>query len=103
MNMAGFVFLAAVITCQETATQDLLSDIAPWCFATMQEHTFELGARAAVLSQMDQPAIIPHMAEYEGKRFPYEVKYSNSKSSQTPALNGSCITAYAAGQMMHEP
>jgi hypothetical protein len=38
-----------------------------------QEHTFELGERAAVLYQLDQPAIVPHVAEVEGKKFPYEV------------------------------
>jgi hypothetical protein len=38
------------------------------------EHTFELGDRASVLFQVDQPAIIPHVAEVEGKRFPYEVR-----------------------------
>lgn len=27
-----------------------------------------------MLSQVSQPAIIPHMAEFEGKRFPYEVR-----------------------------
>eukprot|EP00877_Chromochloris_zofingiensis_P003974 jgi/Chrzof1/13578/Cz08g03010.t1 len=41
------------------------------------EHTFQLGERVTVLSQVDKPAIIPHMAEFEGKRFPYEVVFRN--------------------------
>jgi hypothetical protein len=40
----------------------------------VQERAFELGERLAVLSQVNQPSIIPHMAEVEGKRFPYEVR-----------------------------
>lgn len=40
----------------------------------MQEATFSLGERAAVLDQLDKPAIIPHMAEFEGRKFPYEVR-----------------------------
>jgi hypothetical protein len=40
----------------------------------LQERAFELGERLDVLSQVSQPAIIPHMAEVEGKRFPYEVR-----------------------------
>jgi hypothetical protein len=40
----------------------------------MQEAAvFELGERAAVLSSVEAPAIIPHMAEAEGKRLPPEV------------------------------
>ncbi|KAG2445494.1 hypothetical protein HXX76_000110 [Chlamydomonas incerta] len=41
------------------------------------EATFSLGERAAVLDQLDKPAIIPHMAEYEGRKFPYEVIFRN--------------------------
>lgn len=41
--------------------------------ASLQEHVFELGERGGVLEQLDKPAIIPHMADYEGKKFPYEV------------------------------
>ncbi|KAG2482867.1 hypothetical protein HYH03_018212 [Edaphochlamys debaryana] len=41
------------------------------------EATFSLGDRAAVLDQLDKPAIIPHMAEYEGRKFPYEVIFRN--------------------------
>uniref|UniRef100_A0A383VE33 Uncharacterized protein n=1 Tax=Tetradesmus obliquus TaxID=3088 RepID=A0A383VE33_TETOB len=41
------------------------------------ERAFELGERLDVLSQVSQPAIIPHMAEFEGKRFPYEVIFRN--------------------------
>lgn len=39
----------------------------------LQEKVFELGDRLEVLSQLEKPAIIPHMADFEGKRFPYEV------------------------------
>ncbi len=39
-----------------------------------QEATFSLGDRISVLDQLDKPAIIPHMAEYEGRKFPYEVR-----------------------------
>jgi hypothetical protein len=42
--------------------------------ACLQERAFELGERLDVLSQVNQPSIIPHMAEFEGKRFPYEVR-----------------------------
>eukprot|EP00878_Enallax_costatus_P046112 GHUV01055712.1.p1 GENE.GHUV01055712.1~~GHUV01055712.1.p1 ORF type:complete len:334 (+),score=102.12 GHUV01055712.1:379-1380(+) len=41
------------------------------------EKVFELGDRLNVLSQLDKPAIIPHMADFEGKRFPYEVIFRN--------------------------
>ena len=34
---------------------------------------FQLGERAAVLSHLDQAAIIPHVATAEGHKFPYEV------------------------------
>jgi hypothetical protein len=37
-----------------------------------QEHLFELGDRASILQEQDK-AIIPHIAEQEGKRFLYEV------------------------------
>lgn len=52
-----------------------------------QEHTFELGDRVAVLTQVDQQAIIPHMAEVEGKKFPYEVR---------PFAPDACIMPLAA-------
>lgn len=41
------------------------------------EHVFELGDRSSILEQVDRPAMIPHMAEYEGKKFPYEVIFRN--------------------------
>lgn len=44
-----------------------------------QEATFSLGERAAVLEQLDKPAIIPHMAEFEGKKFPYEVRTGGAR------------------------
>ncbi|MEW5309332.1 MAG: hypothetical protein WDW38_001227 [Sanguina aurantia] len=41
------------------------------------DHMFQLGERASVLNASSQAAIIPHMAEYEGKKFPYEVVFRN--------------------------
>jgi hypothetical protein len=40
----------------------------------VQEAAFALGERGGVLAQLDQSPIIPHMADMEGKRFPYEVR-----------------------------
>jgi hypothetical protein len=39
-----------------------------------QEATFSLGERGEVLDQLDKPAIIPHVAEHEGRKFSYEVR-----------------------------
>lgn len=42
------------------------------------EKLFELGVRSSVLEKSsDQAAIIPHVAESEGQRFPYEVIFRN--------------------------
>lgn len=41
------------------------------------EQVFELGKRTSVLGQTDKPAIIPHMAEFDGKKFSYEVVFRN--------------------------
>lgn len=38
-----------------------------------QESAFELGERGAVLLGAEQPPIVPHMAEAEGRRLPYEL------------------------------
>lgn len=38
-----------------------------------QERVFELGERVLVLSQVAQPALVPHMAEVAGQKLPYEV------------------------------
>lgn len=35
---------------------------------------FAVGDRAAILHHLDQAAIIPHVAESENRKFPYEVK-----------------------------
>lgn len=51
---------------------------APLGAACSQEKVFELGDRVDVLSQLNKPAIIPHMADFEGKRFPYEVSRSST-------------------------
>lgn len=37
------------------------------------EAVFELGDRAGILGHVKDMPMIPHMAEYEGKKFPYEV------------------------------
>jgi hypothetical protein len=39
----------------------------------VQERVFELGERVLVLSQVSQPALVPHMAEAAGQKLPYEV------------------------------
>lgn len=42
------------------------------------EKLFELGDRSSVLEKgSDQPALIPHVAESEGQKFPYEVVFRN--------------------------
>jgi hypothetical protein len=40
----------------------------------LQERVFELGERVSVLSQVSQPALVPHMAEAAGQKLPYEVR-----------------------------
>ncbi len=42
--------------------------------AGCQEAVFELGERRKVLAQLDKEAVVPHMAEAEGKKLPYEVR-----------------------------
>lgn len=37
---------------------------------------FALGDRASILHHLDQPAIIPHVAESENKKFTFEVRLS---------------------------
>lgn len=44
----------------------------------MQESTFALGERADILSELERPAMIAHMAEHEGQRLPYEVIFRNA-------------------------
>lgn len=44
-----------------------------WCCSLLQERVFELGERVSVLSQVGQPALVPHMAEAAGQKLPYEV------------------------------
>jgi hypothetical protein len=43
------------------------------CCCLLQERVFELGERVSVLSQVGQPALVPHMAEAAGQKLPYEV------------------------------
>eukprot|EP00983_Pelagomonas_calceolata_P034966 1094473-Pelagomonas_calceolata.AAC.6 len=38
----------------------------------LQEHVFALGNRVEVLEQLDAPAVVPHMADAQGRRFLYE-------------------------------
>ena len=36
---------------------------------------FALGDRAALLHHLDQAAIIPHVADSEGRKYPFEVRF----------------------------
>ncbi|GMH45399.1 hypothetical protein BSKO_13356 [Bryopsis sp. KO-2023] len=38
---------------------------------------FDLGDRTSVLVNLEKQALVPHVAEYEGKKFPYEVMFRN--------------------------
>jgi hypothetical protein len=53
----------------------------------LQEAAFALGERGGVLAQVDQSPIIPHMADMEGKRFPYEVRRRRGRRNRA---GGSC-------------
>eukprot|EP00210_Caulerpa_lentillifera_P001709 g1642.t1 len=44
---------------------------------TTKISAFELGDRLQVLYNLEKAAIVPHVAEYEGKKFPYEVIFRN--------------------------
>ena len=39
-----------------------------------RQDVFVLGDRASILHHLDQPAIIPHVAESENKKFSFEVQ-----------------------------
>lgn len=41
------------------------------CF--IKDGVFDLGERAQVLAELEKQALVPHVAEYEGKKVPYEV------------------------------
>lgn len=41
--------------------------------ASVKLEGFALGERGALLHHLDQAALLPHVAESEGKRFPFEV------------------------------
>mmetsp|Transcript_23537 Transcript_23537/g.64882 ORF Transcript_23537/g.64882 Transcript_23537/m.64882 type:complete len:760 (+) Transcript_23537:107-2386(+) len=41
------------------------------------EHVFALGNRVEVLEQLDAPAVVPHMADAQGRRFLYEAIFRN--------------------------
>lgn len=45
-----------------------------------RQDVFVLGDRASTLHHLDQPAIIPHVAESENKKFSYEVQLCSHKS-----------------------
>lgn len=42
--------------------------------ASVKLEAFALGERGALLHHLDQAALLPHVAESEGKRFPFEVR-----------------------------
>ncbi len=52
--------------------------------ASSRGEAFSLGERAAILHHLDQAALIPHVAESEGKKFPYEVGLTASCSLEGP-------------------
>ena len=39
------------------------------------DRPLRMGARGLLLRKVDQPAVVPHIAESEGKKFPYEVLF----------------------------
>lgn len=62
--------------------------------AALQERAFQLGERLDVLSQVNQPSMIPHMADFEGKRFPYEVKSHVQRSSHCIVQSWAVMCCY---------
>lgn len=52
--------------------------------AAARTDVFVLGTRGAILQQLDQPALIPHVAEAEGKKYPYEVRAKTVGKGRTP-------------------
>lgn len=50
---------------------------------------FALGERAGILHHLDQAAIIPHVAETEDKKFPYEVSLPGTEHLVHLLLNQS--------------
>jgi hypothetical protein len=67
-----------------------------------QERAFELGERLDVLSQVSQPAIIPHMAEFEGKRFPYEVRHAAHLPVRRVAQDGRFCCVHVCPQVCRQ-
>lgn len=60
----------------QTALGGVVSNIFQRGSASSKKHSMEafaLGDRAGILHHLDQAAIIPHIAETENKKFPYEV------------------------------
>src|SRR4051794_28801997 len=49
--------------------------------AGARHDAFALGERANILLHLDQNALIPHVMESEGRKFPYEVTLQNCKPS----------------------
>ena len=78
----------------QTAIGGVVSNIFQRGSAASKKHNIEafaLGDRAGILHHLDQAAIIPHIAETENKKFPYEVgfdtlaTYSTHKVDSFPA------------------
>jgi len=64
-----------------------------------------VGERLEVLSQVSQPSIIPHMAEVQGRHFPYEVRLHDAAvvvAAGGPTLLGDGIPKVMWG-MSHLP
>ncbi len=53
---------------------------------------FALGDRAALLHHLDQAAIIPHVADSEGRKYPFEVRFGLHQGAEmlqgVPVLPG---------------
>ncbi|KAK9838884.1 hypothetical protein WJX74_005159 [Apatococcus lobatus] len=67
-----------VVGSAEVATGGMMAMFAKGLAAAAvrdRSDAFQLGERAAVLSHLDQAAIIPHVATAEGHKFPYEVLF----------------------------
>jgi hypothetical protein len=48
----------------------------------LQESAFELGERGAVLLHVEQAPVVPHMAEAENRKLPYELIFRCLSHSQ---------------------
>ncbi|GBG65955.1 hypothetical protein CBR_g54934 [Chara braunii] len=64
-----------LIAAEDLKTGGLFSRVTSKEVLKNRSAVFSLGDRAAVLKEIDQPAIIPHIAEGSGQRYPYEVLF----------------------------